>query len=149
MAETLTTLPTVPTRAQIEALEQVMLRQPEEQHLHIEPVHYFSAGLYAREITIPSGALVTGKVHKKEHINIVSKGALTVWTEDGMKYIQAPFTFVSRPGTKRVGLAHEETVWTTLHANPDDILDIDQLEDQLVINTTPQLEEKTPCLSLP
>lgn len=145
MSEVLT-LPHVPTRAQIEALEQVMLAQPKEQQLEIEPVHYFAGGLYAREITIPAGALVTGKVHREEHINIVSKGALTVWTEDGMRYLQAPYAFVSRPGTKRVGLAHEETVWTTLHANPENIRDVHELEERLVINISPQLQEDSLCL---
>lgn len=137
--------PSVPTREQILALEDVMRKY---EQLKIEPVHYFYAGGYAREITIPGGTLLTGKEHKTEHLNILSKGSITVWTEDGMKRLTAPFTFVSRPGTKRVGLAHEDTVWTTVHANPDDLRDPEQLEELLILNPNNQLEGAK-CLGSP
>lgn len=117
----------VPTRAQIVRLENEM-RKCEQ--LHIEPVHHFANGVYAREITIPAGTLLTGKVHKTEHLNIVSKGQITVWTEDGMKTVEAPYTIVSRPGTKRVGLAHTDTVWTTIHGTHEK--DLDRLEADLI-----------------
>jgi hypothetical protein len=106
-------IPDVPTRAEISRLETHMLSMPQ---LEIQATHHFAKGLYAREIFIPAGTLLTGKVHKCEHLNIVSKGRIQVWTEDGMKEVCAPFTLVSRPGTKRVGLAIEDTVWTTIHA---------------------------------
>jgi hypothetical protein len=72
----------------------------------IEPVHYFAKGLYAREISIPKGTLLTGKIHRSEHLNIISKGDISVVTESGTRRIKAPFTMVSQPGTKRVGYAH-------------------------------------------
>lgn len=108
-------------------LEEKMLDMPQ---FEIEPVHRFSDGLYAREITIPKGCLLTGKVHKTVHLNIISKGDITVWTEEGMKRVQAPFTMVSKPGTKRVGYAHEDTVWTTIHGTHE--TDLDKLERDLI-----------------
>ena len=100
--------------------------------LEITTRHHFAKGLYAREIVIPAGTILTGKVHAEEHLNIVSKGRIAVWTEDGMREVAAPFTMVSRPGTKRVGLAIEETVWTTIHANPTDDTDLALLEAKLI-----------------
>ena len=88
----------------------------EFESVEIETRHYFSDGLYAREIFIPKGTLLTGKIHKREHINIVSKGKIAVVTEFGRKVIEAPCTFIAPPGTKRAGLALEDTVWTTVHA---------------------------------
>lgn len=117
----------VPTREQIERLEAAMRELPP---VEIPPRHYFADGLYAREITIPAGTLVTGKIHRTEHLNIVSKGDITVWTEDGMKRVRAPFALVSRPGTKRVGYAHEDTVWTTIHATRE--TDLEALERELI-----------------
>ncbi|UOF80460.1 putative tail fiber protein [Caudoviricetes sp.] len=117
----------VPTRAQIVRLENEM-RKCEQ--IHIEPVHHFANGVYAREITIPAGTLLTGKVHKTEHLNIISQGRITVWTEDGMKTVEAPYTIVSRPGTKRVGLAHTDTVWTTIHGTHE--RDLGRLEAELI-----------------
>lgn len=126
---------TFPTREKIMELESAM-RQYDQ--LEIPVTHHFSEGLYAREILIPAGTILTGKVHKTEHLNIVSKGDITVWTEDGMKRVQAPFTMVSRPGTKRVGYAHEDTVWTTIHATNE--RDLVALEEQLIE------KECLPCL---
>lgn len=118
---------TAPTRAQIMRLE-AEIAQVEQ--VPLSEKHYFASGIYAREITIPAGTVLTGKVHKTEHINIVSQGTITVWTEQGMKKVSAPFTMVSQPGTKRVGYAHTDTVWTTIHHSFE--RDLDQLEAQLI-----------------
>jgi hypothetical protein len=115
------------SREKIIRLEQEMREMDQVQ---IETKHRFSEGIYAREITIPKGCLLTGKVHKTVHLNIISKGDITVWTEDGMKRVQAPYTMVSQPGTKRVGFAHEETVWTTIHGTHE--TDLDTLERDLI-----------------
>jgi len=136
-------VPGASLREKIDALEGLMLREPQ---VEIEPVHYFAHGLYAREITIKAGTLLTGKIHRTEHLNIVSKGRIIVWTEDGMREVAAPFTMVSRPGTKRVGYALEDTVWTTVHATTE--TDLARLEAELIAPTRAALEgkETTPCL---
>jgi hypothetical protein len=116
-------------REKIDQLERAMFAMP-DRHIEIETRHYFAKGLYAREITIPKGALLTGKIHKTHHINIISKGEIAVLTENGMELIRAPATIVSPPGTKRVGYACEETVWTTLHGT--DETDLEKLEAALI-----------------
>lgn len=124
----------------IQALESEMVKMDDAQ-IHIEPVHHFAEGLYAREITIPAGVLLTGKIHKYEHLNIISKGRIAVWTEEGMQTISAPATIASRPGMKRLGYALEDTVWTTIHATdygPGD--DLELLEEQLVCNSFEEFE---------
>jgi hypothetical protein len=136
-------------RSQILSLERAMKEQPQ---LKITPRHYIAHGLYAREITIPKGCLLTGKIHLFEHINIVSKGDISVLTDTGVKRIQAPATFIASPGIKRVGFAHEETVWTTIHAA--NISDPEKAEELLVVDSfeeyTKALEgEGGQCLSLP
>ena len=81
--------------------------------------------MYAREITIPEGVALVGEIHLKDQINVVSKGTIRVFTEDGEKIITAPCTFISPAGVKRAGYAVTETVWTVFHAteltNEDDI----------------------------
>lgn len=126
------------TRNKIELLEQEMFKQEQVEML---PTHIFADGLYAREITIPKGVLLTGKIHNAEHINIISKGEISVLTEDGVKRIKAPCTIVSRPGTKRVGYAHEETIWTTVHAIGTLPQDVKALEAVLVCDTHEQFKE--------
>lgn len=122
-------------RSQIDELETEMFKLPQ---VEMPPVHTFAQGIYAREITIPKGTLLTGKIHKTEHINIVSKGDISVLTEDGIKRIKAPFIMVARPGTKRVGFAHEDTVWTTIHATNE--TDLEKLETELIAKTHDEVE---------
>lgn len=124
-------------RERIEDLE-VAMKQSEHQ-IHIEPRHYFAPGLYLREITIPKGALVVGKIHKTTHVNIVSQGEISVLTENGIERIKAPCTIISKPGTKRVGYAHEDTVWTTVHAT--DETDLVKLESDLIAESHDKLEQ--------
>lgn len=81
--------------------------------------HYFSDGIYAREMFIPKGTVVTGKIHKYENLNIMSKGKLSIRTEGGVITVEAPFTVVSPPGTKRIAYAHEDSIWTTIHATSE------------------------------
>ena len=125
----------VTVRDNILALERMMLADPQ---VEIEPTHYFADGIYAREIVIPAGTLLTGKIHRTRHLNIVSKGKIAVVTEDGQKIIEAPCTFVAEAGTKRVGLALEDTVWTTIHASQE--TDLDKLETELIAPSFEALE---------
>lgn len=124
-------LPNVPTRDQINAAERALAQHPGRIPVaDLKVVHHFAPGVYARELTIPAGVMLTGKIHKTEHLNVVSAGDITVWTEDGMKRVQAPYTFVSKPGTKRIGLAHSDTVWTTIHVTHE--TDLDRIEAEVI-----------------
>lgn len=118
------------TRDRVNIIEDEMRK-----HKQIDcPVtHYFSQGIYAREIFIPKGTLLTGKIHKYAQLNIMSKGDMSVLTEDGIKRVQAPFTVVSPPGTKRIAYAHSDCVWTTIHGT--DETDLAKLEDHYIAQT--------------
>lgn len=91
-------------------LEAELMRRPQ---VDLKIRHYFADGVYAREMTVPKGVAVVGRIHKQSQINIVSKGDFLVTTDDGPIRVQAPFTVVSPAGTKRAGYALEETIWTT------------------------------------
>lgn len=81
--------------------------------------HLFPPGLYVREITMPAGAVVISRVHKFAHPFVISKGRLSVWSEnDGIQHLAAPHTGITTPGTRRILFIHEETIWTTFHAGP-------------------------------
>ena len=77
-------------------------------------IHHFSKGVYARELHIPKGCMLTGKIHKFENLNILSKGDISILSQDGVMRVKAPFTVVSSPGVKRLAYAHEDCVWTTI-----------------------------------
>lgn len=117
----------LPIRQKIDRIEAVLKQMPEQ--LDLPPVHHFSRGLYARELFIPKGTLIVGKIHRYECLNTML-GDISVLTEEGVKRLTGFHTFTSRPGVKRVGFTHEDTTWICYHASKE--TDIDKLEDELI-----------------
>ncbi len=110
-------------------LTQEFLRLGPERFNLIEcPVtHYFAPGIYMRELFMPAGSIIIGKIHRTEHLNIVEKGRLHLLNEDGtVEEIIAPKTFVSKAGVQKAARVYEDTVWKTVH--PTDETDIATLE---------------------
>ena len=117
----------------INNLIQGMLNCPQ---LEITVKHYFAEKVYAREMTVPQGALVAGKVHKFENFNILSKGSVWVKTGDEPALLlKAPCSFVAPAGAQRVFLACEEFVWTVVHGT--ELTAISEIEDYFI--TQPSL----------
>lgn len=127
-------------RSKILELEASMKALPDEMKIEIKTTHHFAPGVYMREVLIPKGATVTGHIHKTEHMNVLSQGELIVWTEDGMKRLKASQVIKSSPGTKRAAVALEDSVWITVHPNPENISDPNELEELLIVETFEELE---------
>lgn len=108
--------------------------------------HHFSRGVYARELFIPKGAVIVGKIHKYSQVNIVSKGDISVLTEDGVKRFQCGAHIVSQPGIKRAGYAHEDTIWTTIHGTHE--TDTDALEEELIAASFEEYDQFCAALAL-
>lgn len=100
--------------------------------------HTFSEGVYTREIVIKKGMVVIGKIHKFDHTFFLLKGKLMLCTENGVKELVAPYYGVAPSGTKRVAVAIEDSVFVNVHPNPDNITNIEKLEEKFVV---PSFEE--------
>ena len=92
--------------------------------------HFFAPNVYARQMTLPKGGLIIGKIHKHSHLNIISSGHCYVLTDNGALEIIAPHTFVSDVATKRVVLVLEETIWTTIHITNE--TDLEKIEKEII-----------------
>ena len=114
-------------RERIDTLQSLMVQRDQAE---LETKHYFADGMYCRELFRPAGTLIVGKVHKKEHFLMVIQGELTLWTEEGMKRVKAPFIWVSQPGTKRATYAHEDSTAVTVHRVSSN--DLEAIEAELV-----------------
>jgi hypothetical protein len=99
--------------------------------------HIFAPGAYAREIKLPQGSFVIGKIHKHAHLNFITKGKVRVLTESGPVEMTAPYTFVSEVGTKRIVYAVEETIWTTVHVTEE--TDLEKIEDYVIAKSYDEL----------
>lgn len=58
-------------------------------------------------------------------------GCIDVMTEDGVVRYLAPADGVSKKGTRKLGLALEDTVFVTYHANANNCQDVTELEKRL------------------
>ena len=95
--------------------------------------HRFTKGLYLREIFMPKGSRVIGKIHAAEHFNVVLTGKVTVITVDGKEEITAPHTFISKAGIQKVVIVHEDCTWQTLHVT--DKTSIDEIEKEVIVDS--------------
>ena len=120
-------------REKIEIMEWAMDRSFENIADLLPVRQWVHGGMYTRELTIPADTLLTGKIHTKDHICILSKGHLAVMTDDGMKYIKAPYTFEARAGLKKIGYAITDCVFTTI--NTTELTDIKEIEDELLVDS--------------
>lgn len=126
-AETLT------NAEKVELAEYLLLSNVEaavENAKALQVTHHLLNGLYAREIFLPAGTLLTGKIHNFDHLSVLSAGDVSVMTDDGIVRIKAPFTWPSKAGTKRLIYVHSDTIWTTFHITAT--TDVDSLESELV-----------------
>lgn len=132
-------------RAKIAALEQFMLTDEAFQEHRIEPVtnHYFANGCYVREMIVPAGNVVIGKLHKTPHITVLVQGKITITTENGSQTIEAPLTLVSPPGVKRVGYCHTDVIWHSIHSVGEE-RDLDRIEAMLIAPSFDELDGAEP-----
>lgn len=138
----------------IQAVEERLLQETVTTEIPVK--HHFSKDVYAREIKIPAGTLLVGKIHKFENLNILSEGEITVVSVDGLQRVKAPFTVVSSPGVKRLAYAHTDCVWTTIHGTNEK--DVEKIEETFIAKNYEEVvgdpliidikQEEKPCLGL-
>lgn len=120
--------PTV--RAKVCALEDAMRALPQ---IELPVKHHFAYRTYGRELRIPKGIALTGKIHKFSQLNVLMSGDVSVVTADGAKRVQPPFAMVAEAGAKRAFYAHEDSVWLVVHGT--DETDVGKIEDQFIAST--------------
>ena len=94
----------------------------------------YGCSTYARQLFMPKGMVVVGKLHKKPHLTFLMKGKILVVSENGGKQrLEAPVTFVSPAGAKRVFYIEEDTILTTVHLTKETKEeDLDKVEDEVI-----------------
>ena len=118
-------------------IEATLLLQDKYEVPECTTKHHFSPGVYVREITMPTGSIILGHRHTTTHLNMISKGSCYLIDEDNMNnkiLIEAPYTFESKAGDRKLLYIIEECVWSTIHVT--DETDLDKIESQVIEKST-------------
>jgi hypothetical protein len=110
----------------VKRLEEIILSAPQ---VDLMTTHHLEGGMYARTIYLEAGTVLTGAIHKTDHLNIVF-GDISVTTDEGMQRITGYRVIETKAGMKRAGYAHAATAWTTICKTDKTVLS--EIEDDLV-----------------
>jgi len=103
--------------------------------------HTFADGIYVRQMSMNTGSVVVGAIHKHLHVWFLLTGQITVITEDTTEDYVSPCYVVATPGTKRVIYAQEACIFVNIHKNPTNSQDIEFLEKEIVAKDFKEYEE--------
>lgn len=118
-------VPAQSMRQKVEQLEAAMARLPQ---VHCPITHFTAPGQMARRIEIPAGTVVTGAVHKVEHLVVIAKGRLRIVTDEGTRDVVAGDVITCMPGMKNAVTALEDSAWVNVFAteetDPDRLVEL-------------------------
>jgi len=109
-------------RERFDAFQQALFNFPQldaEDYLLVE---YKIGDLYARQITIKKGVCLTGRVYKRDHLEVMLSGDITILAADGgTKRYTGHNVIEAMAGKRQAGFAHEDTVWLTVNIVPNQV----------------------------
>lgn len=118
-------------------LENVIKDMPQ---LEFETKHHFAPGIYTRELFIPAGTVLTGKIHRHEIMNVLVSGTIRVTTDDGIETLTGPMIFNSQAGTKKAGYTETDVIWLNIH--PTELTDLEEIEREFIAPSFEALEQE-------
>ena len=83
-----------------------------ENEVHLEETNEWVDGMFIRTLGIPEGVILVGHIHKKNTINILTKGKLYMLGTG--KIITAPYTYIGEPGEQKAAIALEDSVFMNI-----------------------------------
>lgn len=110
-------------------------------------------GIMLRQVNMPAGSFVSGHEHRGSHWNIVMTGKAIVSINGESSKVQAGDVFVSNPNARKGLYIIEDMTWITVHHNPKNLTDNDEIEKEFVTKSESyydmknQLEGGNECLS--
>jgi len=135
--QALADMPRNPSLETIQKFEQVLRDMPGST-TESEVYHHFAPGVYLRELVVPAGTVLVGKLHKTQHFLLITRGRIQCKTDDGMTELVAGDIVTTHPGTKRVLLAYEDSVMVTVHVTNS--TDLAQIEAEVIEPELPAIE---------
>lgn len=123
-------------RERIISFQNALVTLPEAYNMHEfnegKIHHHFATGVYGRELFIPKGNIIVSKIHRAKTFNVIASGCISViCPHRGYNTYTGPHCFVSDPFTKRIVIAHEDTLWITSHGYSG-AEDLNEVEEHII-----------------
>lgn len=110
------------------AVDQTSLR-----HFFVPAIEEGGCNLYTRELTVPKGMSFTGQLHRHAHMVFLMQGEMLIVSEQGKKYVKAPYTWVAPSGAKRAFHALQDSILTNVHLTSHlGEENLDQIEEEVI-----------------
>lgn len=117
-------LTVVENRERFNKLEEFIFSFPQLVEEDYDLTEYNSGGMYGRQITIPRGACITGRIYKVDHLEIMLKGDIVILSADGGAKRYTGYNVIeAKAGKRQAGFAYEDTTWLTVNIVPGDVED--------------------------
>lgn len=129
------------SREKIMQLEQVVGESPEPVDIEELTSHFFADGIYLRQLFIPAGVVVVGKIHRTNHLTIICCGTVRVTTDNGVEEITGPAVFRTDVGAKKAAFAITDCV--IMNPHPTKETDLVKIEEQFIAPSFEALENDT------
>lgn len=94
-------------------------------------LHRFDDIWYVRQLYIKAGTCFISRKHTDGHIVKLKMGKVLLMFEVGQKYYEAPDVIHTRAGQQIVCIAQTDIIAETWHLNPEGLMDVKALEDQI------------------
>ena len=95
--------------------------------------HEFTKGIYIRKMFIPKGLFIITAIHLTEHPYFIMQGEVSVSLNGEITRLKAPYQGITKPGTQRGLITHEDTLWITVHAT--DKTDVEEITKDVVVDS--------------
>ena len=84
--------------------------------MKIDTLHHFSDGLYAKQMSIPKGAIACQHKHEYDHLSILAQGKVRVlFDNDAFEEFTAPSCINIKQGVNHTIMALEDSTWFCIH----------------------------------
>lgn len=85
-----------------------------------------------RMIHMPAGFVLTSQIHLTKHPFVVLTGECVVITQGKAERIKAPYAGVTEPGTRRVIVVLQPTVWATYHGKKHPNETFEEIQNRII-----------------
>lgn len=142
-------LPDLPTREEIEAFGHFLQGLEADNGIpDIGTAHHFAGEVYGRSVVIKADTFLVGLPHKADHLN-VCVGDITVWTDTGRQRLTGAHILPAKAGVMRVGFAHADTTWLSVHRNATGGQDLGAIEAALIEHPERLMSRRAVDLEIP